>query len=471
MNHESLNWPRQFSTEPRSIGRRSSRHPTRLHPHLLNHLQVVAAIADLHRSAADALDSRPVPRVHPGGQWGHLRLLECIARGAFGEVYRAWDTRLDREVALKLLPAAGVSTERGASSIIHEGRLLARVRHPNVVTIYGAEQIDDRIGLWMEYVRGRTLEQILKQGATFTAIETARIGAEICKAISAVHAAGLLHRDIKAQNVMLADDGRVVLMDFGAGREFDDGAATDLAGTPLYLAPEVFRGQRATAQSDIYSLGVLLFHLVSRGYPVHARTTADLRLAHERGVRTPLRATRGEVPAALVRVIDRAMHPVPTLRYGTADELGRELVALNRRSRTLPAFYVGVALATALLVVSVPLARPGRLPSPRDCPSGHPSGYCSTSVQEPQCRRRQRRVRRRPHLRDPPQSCRNSRSGTAVVCIIVFIQRRTAALRYPRTARCGLRSRRIDSPVVRNDTRAGAVRTSRGRHHRVGRQV
>ena len=341
---------------------------------LLNHLQVVAAIADLHRSAADALDSRPVPRVHPGGQWGHLRLLECIARGAFGEVYRAWDTRLDREVALKLLPAAGVSTERGASSIIHEGRLLARVRHPNVVTIYGAEQIDDRIGLWMEYVRGRTLEQILKQGATFTATETARVGAEICKAISAVHAAGLLHRDIKAQNVMLADDGRVVLMDFGAGREFDDGAATDLAGTPLYLAPEVFRGQRATAQSDIYSLGVLLFHLVSRGYPVHARTTADLRLAHERGVRTPLRATRGEVPAALVRVIDRAMHPVPTLRYGTAAELGRALVALNRRSRTLPAFYAGVALATALLVVSVPLARPGRFPSPRIAHAGtHPA--------------------------------------------------------------------------------------------------
>ena len=116
-----------------------------------------------------------------------------------------------------------MSTERGASSIIHEGRLLARVRHPNVVTIYGAEQIGDRIGLWMEYVRGRTLEQILKQGATFTATETARVGAEICKAISAVHAAGLLHRDIKAQNVMLADDGRVVLMDFGAGREFADG--------------------------------------------------------------------------------------------------------------------------------------------------------------------------------------------------------------------------------------------------------
>ncbi len=87
--------------------------------------------------------------------WGHLRVLERIGRGAFGEVYRAWDTRLDREVALKLLPASRSSGDRAASPIIHEGRLLARVRHPNVVTIYGAEQIGDQIGLWMEFVRGQ----------------------------------------------------------------------------------------------------------------------------------------------------------------------------------------------------------------------------------------------------------------------------------------------------------------------------
>ena len=146
--------------------------------------------------------------------WGHLRTLERVGRGAFGEVYRAWDTRLDREVALKLLdaPSAG---ENSSSSIIQEGRLLARVRHPNVVSVYGAEQIGPRIGLWMEFVRGRTLKQIVDAGGTFTGPEAAAIGIDLCHAVDAVHGAQVLHRDIKAQNVMLADDGRAVLMDFG----------------------------------------------------------------------------------------------------------------------------------------------------------------------------------------------------------------------------------------------------------------
>ncbi len=138
---------------------------------LVGQLRVLAAVADLHRStpaSPSTLSQIPPSRVEPKGadapvMWSHLRLVERIGRGAFGEVYRAWDTRLDREVALKLLPADRSSGERAASAIIHEGRLLARVRHPNVVTIHGAEQIGDQIGLWMEFVRGHTLEQILDQ--------------------------------------------------------------------------------------------------------------------------------------------------------------------------------------------------------------------------------------------------------------------------------------------------------------------
>src|SRR5207237_9309532 len=100
--------------------------------------------------------------------WGRLRVLGRVGRGAVGEVCRAWDTRVDREVALKLLPADRAAGDGPASSIIQEGRLLARVRHPNVVTIYGAEQIGGRIGLWMEFVRGRTLEQIVDNGKAFS---------------------------------------------------------------------------------------------------------------------------------------------------------------------------------------------------------------------------------------------------------------------------------------------------------------
>src|SRR5262249_23878685 len=122
-----------------------------------------------------------------------------------GEVYRAWDARLDREVALKLLPATTTSSDVRAA-IVNEGRLLARVRHANVVTIYGADRVDDRIGLWMEFVRGHTLEELLQSGYVFGAPEAIDIGVQLCRAASAVHDAGLLHRDIKAHNVMRAED-------------------------------------------------------------------------------------------------------------------------------------------------------------------------------------------------------------------------------------------------------------------------
>jgi eukaryotic-like serine/threonine-protein kinase len=219
-------------------------------PPLLRQLKVLAALAELHRGVplstltlSQVAPSRVGPEVREAPVlWGHLRLVERIGRGAFGEVYRAWDTRLDREVALKLLPAGRSSGDRAAPAIIHEGRLLARVRHPNVVTIHGAEQIGDQIGLWMEFVRGRTLEQIVDQRKVVSAAEAVDIGLELCGAVSAVHGAGLLHRDIKAHNVMRSEDGRIVLMDFGTGRELEDDASSDLAGTPLYLAPE--RGKK-----------------------------------------------------------------------------------------------------------------------------------------------------------------------------------------------------------------------------------
>ena len=192
-------------------------------------------------------------------------------------MFRAWDTRLDREVALKLLPADSDAREARASSIIEEGRLLARVRHPNVVTIYGAERIGDVVGLWMERIDGETVEQRVSRESPLNTSHAIEIGIQICHAVSAVHKAGLLHRDIKAQNVMLARDGRAVLMDFGTGRELGGASASSnsLAGTPLYLAPEVLRGANATIQSDIYSLGVLLYRMVIGTYPVCARSLPD----------------------------------------------------------------------------------------------------------------------------------------------------------------------------------------------------
>jgi serine/threonine-protein kinase len=287
---------------------------------LARHLRVVAAVAAEHR--AETAPEIETPSVHsrlaPPEAWGHLRIVQRIGRGAFGEVYRARDLRLERDVALKLVPVD--EHEGAASSMLREGRLLARIRHPNVVTIYGADQIGGWMGLWMEFVHGRTLDERQRSGHAFGPSEVTRIGVELARALDAVHAAGVIHRDIKAQNVMYEDGGRIVLMDFGAGRGLEEGAS-DLTGTPLYLAPEIYRGQPATLQTDIYSLGVLLFHLLTRSYPVCGDTFRTLRRAHEDGARVDLSLVRSDVPRRLGRVIDRALNPRPDERYQTSDML------------------------------------------------------------------------------------------------------------------------------------------------------
>jgi serine/threonine-protein kinase len=298
---------------------------------LLGPLRRLATLADFHRRLP--------------GQWGHLRLVEVIGRGTFAEVYRAWDTRLDREVALKLLTTGAPSDD--AVATIDEGRLLARVRHPNVVTIYGADRIGDRVGLWMELVQGQTLEQLLQQGRVFDHTAIVRVASDLCRAIAAVHDAGLLHRDVKAHNVMMDNDGRVVLMDFGTGRELGD-CGLDLAGTPLYLAPEVFRGQPATVQSDIYSLGVLLYRLRTRSYPVQAATVDELRQAHEAGSRPDLHRLRGSPRFA--HIVSRALDPSPADRYRSAHEISADLDRMIRarvRNRRLLRGTAGAAAVVA----------------------------------------------------------------------------------------------------------------------------
>jgi eukaryotic-like serine/threonine-protein kinase len=286
-------------------------------------------------------------------RWGHLQVFEGIGHGAFGDVYRAWDPRLDREVALKLVRSDVVDDDGPGSAVIEEGRLLARVRHPNVVTIYGAEPIEGRIGLWMEFVKGRTLEEALRSGRTFTVAEVTRLGVDLCAAVAAVHAAGLVHRDIKAQNIMLDDAGRLVLMDFGAGHDADDSAGKATAGTPLYLAPEVLSGGAATRRSDVYSIGVVLFRLLTSSYPVMGGDLEDLRRAHEKGNGGDAQLDRAGIPGRLRRVLARAIDPDPDRRYAGADTFGAALADLEHAPTGKRMAYGAVAAAVLVAALAI----------------------------------------------------------------------------------------------------------------------
>ena len=293
--------------------------------------------------------------------WGHFLILGRIGAGSFGDVYRAHDTKLQCDIALKLM-----RDDHGSSSLLRvlkEARLLARVRHANVVTVYGADQVDGRVGLWMELVRGTTLEDLLQRQGMFGAREAANIGLDLCRAVAAVHRAGLLHGDIKAHNVMREEGGRTVLMDLGAGKNVDQDTlrptvshSADFAGTPLSLAPEVFAGARRTKAADVYSLGVLLFHLVTNRYPVEGETRAAIHGAHRQGLRTHVRDLRPELPDEFVNVIERALDPDPHQRFPSAGAFERALanflgtpyeeVAVPRRTLSL----VLAAIITVIVI-------------------------------------------------------------------------------------------------------------------------
>ena len=299
-----------------SVGSREQRQ-------LVEDLRLIADLAAVHRgstvvpsaTAADARESG-------GARWGPLELRHKIGSGRFATVFLAWDPVLEREVAVKLLGETGRSTE-----IIQEARLLARVRHPNVVAVYGVDQYDSVVGLWMEFVDGLTLTRVLATRGVLGPREAALMGIDLCRAVAAVHKAGLVHRDIKAQNVMREAGGRIVLMDFGAGEIRAGRTPGRMTGTPLYLAPELFDSPTATIASDIYSVGVLLFHLVSMGWPVTGATLEEIAAAHAEGRRQRLADLRPDLPGRFVRAVERALERDPAHRYRSSGEMQQELVS------------------------------------------------------------------------------------------------------------------------------------------------
>ncbi len=317
---------------------------------ILAKLRLIAAIADVHRSQVDEVSTpgatRAVPAVLPGGawptarthasasaphvastNWGHLRLVRKIGEGSYGEVYHAHDTWLDHPVALKLL-RPGVESRVPPSDLLHEARKLVRVRHPNVVTVHGADRHDGRVGFWMDFIDGETLATRVARGRLSPG-EAVGIGQEVCRALAAVHRANIIHRDVKAQNVMRAHDGgRIILMDFGAGQFLDEPAiGRRTQGTPLYLAPELLQGEDAGVRSDIYAAGVLLYHLVTGRFPIEASSLAALNAAHARHERRRLRDERPELPDAFIAVVERAVDPIAGRRYASAGEMHDALVA------------------------------------------------------------------------------------------------------------------------------------------------
>jgi tetratricopeptide (TPR) repeat protein len=268
--------------------------------------------------------------------WGNFQLLQRLGRGGFGEVFRAWDPMLEREVALKLLLPRGQDEEQQFATLIAEARAIARVRHPNIVSVYGVDRREGRVGFWSDYVRGQTLAAWIAARGPLSEEEAAKVGVELCDALAAVHNAGLLHRDIKPGNAMRDGDGRVLLMDFGLTQELL--ATATLAGTPGYLAPELREGRQASAQSDIYAMGVLLRFLL---------TGSNMPLVGAPGTQ--------KTPSRLQAIIAKATETDPKARFASADQMAKalgEVVAAPAQTTQAPwAKWLSLRRVVVVLVV------------------------------------------------------------------------------------------------------------------------
>jgi hypothetical protein len=219
--------------------------------------------------------------------------------------------------------------------------------------------------MWTDLVKGETLEELLESRGTLGAREAAVIGIELCHALAAVHRAGLVHRDVKAANVMREQGGRILLMDFGTVAEQASSAASrggGLYGTPLSMAPEQIMGAPVGAAADLYAVGVLLYQLVTGAFPIEAESYAGLLERHASGERIPLRDRRPDLPAEFVRVVERCLDQDPAKRYPSAGALERDLAACagvaprdneDHDERNFIARYAFAGAVLALAVVAV----------------------------------------------------------------------------------------------------------------------
>ncbi len=228
--------------------------------------------------------------------WGALRVIEKLGSGRFRDVFRAHDPVLNREVALKLRRELVDPTDAALEAHLAEARRLARLRHPNVVTVHGVEVHQGRIGMWTDLLHGRTLEERIAETGPLDASELARIGVDLCQALSAIHAAGLIHNDLAPANVMLERSGRAILMDFGSGDARTNAAAAHPRST-VDIAPETLAGQPPSIASDLYALAALLQRIQS------------------------LEDARADLPPELARVIRRALAADPMERPASASEM------------------------------------------------------------------------------------------------------------------------------------------------------
>ena len=266
-------------------------------------------------------------------EFGDYHVLRRIGSGAMAEVYLAEQRSLGRRVALKILKSELAHDESYVKRFVREARAVAKLSHPNLVQIFQADCLD---GLWFiaqEYVQGQTLQKLIQRGGPLPAETLAEILWCCSSALDKAAQAGVIHRDIKPDNILLGDDGGVKLADFGLARFSDPTEATNLAltqagmtlGTPLYMSPEQAQGKVLDHRSDMYSLGITAYHALTGQPPFHGETALAVAIQHVNKQAEAVERLRPDVPTPLARIVHRMIEKSPEKRFAAFPDIQREL--------------------------------------------------------------------------------------------------------------------------------------------------
>jgi serine/threonine-protein kinase len=337
--------------------------------------EVEALLAAEEEMPSGYLEARLRDGLAEGSTVGRYRVIERLGAGGMGEVYRAHDEPLDRDVALKVLPELAAGDEGARASLLAEARAAAALNHPHVCTVHEVGEADGRVFIAMELLVGETLDRVIPpQGLPVERV--VRYGTQIADALAHAHGRGVVHRDLKPGNVFVTPRGRVKVLDFGLAKRLAPDEATvatltaptltrpgSRAGTPPYMAPELLRGEPIEARSDLWALGVVLYEMACGERPFKGRTVHELSAAILVEAPRPLPE---RVPEALGAVIGRCLEKAPRDRYQSADEVLADLEGFAAGAAPLtpakppppvrPARRPAAALAVALAALALLIA-------------------------------------------------------------------------------------------------------------------
>jgi eukaryotic-like serine/threonine-protein kinase len=323
-------------------------------------------------------------------------VIETLGSGGMAVVYRARDQELERDVAIKVLPEHLVSNGEVRERFEREARLVGRLSHPNIVNVYDVGKAEGRPYIVMECVDGVTLADELARRGRFPAADAVELALQACAGLEHAHRHGLVHRDIKPRNLLLRPDGVLKIADFGIARAVEGTQLTaegTVLGTAVYAAPEQASGEKVTTAADIYSLGAVLYELISGRPPFEYESLPELVLKQREGRVASLSDSVPEVPRHLDEIVLRCLAPEPSARPASATALARELAQdagaeeptvvarppMTRGRSRLRAWPAAVAVGAVLLIGGVVLAtQDDDSPPPSNTPTVEPVPAGST---------------------------------------------------------------------------------------------